>query len=192
MEEFKTWFLVGFDHILNAAALDHILFVLALVVVYKPNMIKQIVILITAFTIGHSITLIISALDLITYDQKVIEFAIPLTIVLTSFNNIVNRKKEIKKSVNSNYVIALVFGLIHGLGFANYLKALLFEGNIVMELFSFNVGIEVAQLIIVFVFLFFSFLGSNYLFKKRENWVLFVSSAIFGISLMLTLNAKFW
>lgn len=192
MEEFKTWFLVGFDHILNVAALDHILFVLALVVVYKPNMIKQIVILITAFTIGHSITLIISALDLITYDQKVIEFAIPLTIVLTSFNNIVNRKKEIKKAVNSNYVIALVFGLVHGLGFANYLKALLFEGNIVMELFSFNVGIEVAQLIIVFVFLFFSFLGSNYLFKKRENWVLFVSSAIFGISLMLTLNAKFW
>ena len=192
MEEFKTWFLVGFDHILNVAALDHILFVLALVVVYKPNMIKQIVILITAFTIGHSITLIISALDLITYDQKVIEFAIPLTIVLTSFNNIVNRKKEIKKAVNSNYVIALVFGLIHGLGFANYLKALLFEGNIVMELFSFNVGVEVAQLIIVFVFLFFSFLGSNYLFKKRENWVLFVSSAIFGISLMLTLNAKFW
>ena len=192
MEEFKTWFLVGFDHILNVAALDHILFVLALVVVYKPNMIKQIVILITAFTIGHSITLIISALDLITYDQKVIEFAIPLTILLTSFNNIVNRKKEIKKAVNSNYVIALVFGLIHGLGFANYLKALLFEGNIVMELFSFNVGIEVAQLIIVFVFLFFSFLGSNYLFKKRENWVLFVSSAIFGISLMLTLNAKFW
>ena len=192
MEEFKTWFLVGFDHILNAAALDHILFVLALVVVYKPNMIKQIVILITAFTIGHSITLIISALDLITYDQKVIEFAIPLTIVLTSFNNIVNRKKEIKKAVNSNYIIALVFGLVHGLGFANYLKALLFEGNIVMELFSFNVGIEVAQLIIVFVFLFFSFLGSNYLFKKRENWVLFVSSAIFGISLMLTLNAKFW
>ena len=192
MEEFKTWFLVWFDHILNVAALDHILFVLALVVVYKPNMIKQIVILITAFTIGHSITLIISALDLITYDQKVIEFAIPLTIVLTSLNNIVNRKREIKKAVNSNYVIALVFGLVHGLGFANYLKALLFEGNIVMELFSFNVGIEVAQLIIVFVFLFCSFLGSNYLFKKRENWVLFVSSVIFGISLMLTLNTKFW
>ena len=192
MEEFKTWFFVGFDHILNAQALDHILFVLALVVVYKPNMIKQIVILITAFTIGHSITLIISALDLITYDQKIIEFAIPLTIVLTSLNNIINRKKEIKKAVTSNYIIALVFGLIHGLGFANYLKAILFEGSIVLELFSFNVGIEAAQLIIVFVFLFCGSLGSNYLFKKRENWVLFVSSAIFGISLMLTLNAKFW
>ena len=161
MEEFKTWFFVGFDHILNAQALDHILFVLALVVVYKPNMIKQIVILITAFTIGHSITLIISALDLITYDQKIIEFAIPLTIVLTSLNNIINRKKEIKKAVTSNYIIALVFGLIHGLGFANYLKAILFEGSIVLELFSFNVGIEAAQLIIVFVFLFCGYLGSN-------------------------------
>ena len=75
---------------------------------------------------------------------------------------------------------------------ANYLKAILFEGSIVLELFSFNVGIEAAQLIIVFVFLFCGYLGSNYLFKKRENWVLFVSSAIFGISLMLTLNAKFW
>lgn len=192
MDEFKTWFLVGFDHILNVAALDHILFVLALVVIYKPKMVKQIVILITAFTIGHSITLIISALDLITYDQKVIEFAIPLTIVLTSLNNIYNRKKDRKKAVTSNYVIALVFGLIHGLGFANYLKALLFDGNIILELFSFNVGIEAAQLVVVFIFLIFSFFGSNYLFKKRENWVLFVSSAIFGISLMLTLNAKFW
>ncbi len=159
MEEFKTWFLVGFDHILNVAALDHILFVLALVVVYKPNMIKQIVILITAFTIGHSITLIISALDLITYDQKVIEFAIPLTIVLTSLNNIVNRKKEMKKAVNSNYVIALVFGLVHGLGFANYLKALFFEGNIVMELFSFKLGIYVAQNKNVFLFFFFILIG---------------------------------
>lgn len=192
MEEFKTWFFVGFDHIINIQALDHILFVLALVVVYKTNMIKQIIILITAFTIGHSITLVISALDLISYDQKIIEFAIPLTIVITSLNNILNRKKEIRKAVTSNYFIALFFGLIHGLGFANYLKAILFEGSVVLELFSFNVGIEVAQLIIVFVFLMFSFLGYNYLFKKRENWVLFVSSAIFGISLMLTLNAKFW
>ena len=190
MDIFKTWFMVGFDHILKA--LDHILFVLALVVIYKPNMIKQIVILITAFTIGHSITLILSALDIINYNQKVIEFAIPLTIVITSLNNILNRKKIITKAMGTNYIIALVFGLIHGLGFANYLKALLFQDNIILELFSFNVGIEAAQLIVVFIFSIISFVGSNYIFKKRENWVFFVSSAIFGISLMLTLNAKFW
>ena len=148
MDIFKTWFMVGFDHILNVQALDHILFVLALVVIYKPNMIKQIVILITAFTIGHSVTLILSALDIINYNQKVIEFAIPLTIVITSLNNILNRKKTITKAMSTNYIIALVFGLIHGLGFANYLKALLFQDNIILELFSFNVGIEAAQLIV--------------------------------------------
>ncbi|MFL3000687.1 MAG: HupE/UreJ family protein [Cytophagales bacterium] len=192
MEEFKIWFSVGFDHILNIQALDHILFVLALVVIYKPTRIKQIVLLITAFTVGHSITLIISALELISYDQKIIEFAIPLTIVITSINNIISRKQDQSKSVGINYFIALIFGLIHGLGFANYLKALLFKGNIILELFSFNVGIEVAQLVVVSAFLIISYLGSNYLFRKRENWVLFVSSVIFGISLMLTLNAKFW
>ena len=192
MDIFKTWFVVGFDHILNVQALDHILFVLALVVIYKPNMIKQIVILITAFTIGHSVTLILSALDIINYNKKVIEFAIPLTIVITSLNNILNRKKTITKAMSTNYIIALVFGLIHGLGFANYLKALLFQDNIILELFSFNVGIEAAQLIVVFIFSIISFVGSNYIFKKRENWVFFVSSAIFGVSLMLTLNAKFW
>tara|TARA_B100000959_G_C14898219_1_gene589684 strand:- start:490 stop:1068 length:579 start_codon:yes stop_codon:yes gene_type:complete len=192
MEEFKTWFSVGFDHILNIQALDHILFVLVLVVIYKPTRIKQIVLLITAFTVGHSITLIISALELISYDQKIIEFAIPLTIVITSISNIISRKQEQSKSVGINYFIALIFGLIHGLGFANYLKALLFKGNIILELFSFNVGIEAAQLVVVSVFLIISYLGSRYLFRKRENWVLFVSSVIFGISLMLTLNAKFW
>tara|TARA_B100001057_G_scaffold198948_1_gene199553 strand:+ start:29132 stop:29710 length:579 start_codon:yes stop_codon:yes gene_type:complete len=192
MDIFKTWFMVGFDHILNIQALDHILFVLALVVVYKPNMIKQIVILITAFTIGHSITLILSALDIINYNQEVIEFAIPLTIVIASLNNILNRKKIITKAMGTNYIIALVFGLIHGLGFANYLKALLFQDNIILELFFFNVGIEAAQLIVVFIFSIISFVGSNYIFKKRENWIFFVSSAIFGVSLMLTLNAKFW
>ena len=192
MEEFKTWFFIGFDHILNYQALDHILFILALVVIYDFSMIKKIIFLITAFTIGHSITLALSALEVISYNQRVIEFAIPLTIVITSLSNIINRKNNSIKFVSANYLIALVFGLIHGLGFANYLKALLFKRNIILELFSFNIGIEVAQIIVVLAFLFLSFFVSKLMFKKRENWVLFVSSAIFGISLMLTLNAKFW
>ena len=192
MDEFKTWFFIGFDHILNYQALDHILFILALVVIYDFSMIKKIIFLITAFTIGHSITLALSALEVISYNQRVIEFAIPLTIVITSLSNIINRKNNSIKFVSANYLIALVFGLIHGLGFANYLKALLFKRNIILELFSFNIGIEVAQIIVVLAFLFLSFFISKLMFKKRENWVLFVSSAIFGISLMLTLNAKFW
>ena len=192
MEEFKTWFFIGFDHIIDVQALDHTLFILALVVAYDSSQIKKIIFLVTAFTIGHSVTLALSALDLISFNQKIIEFSIPLTIFLTALNNIVNRKESKKKFVSSNYIIGLVFGLIHGLGFANYLKALLFKGNIVFELFAFNVGIEIAQIILVFVFLFLSFLFSRFVFSKREDWILFVSALIMGISFMLISNAKFW
>ena len=192
MEEFKTWFFIGFDHIMDIQALDHTLFILALVVAYDSSQIKKIIFLVTAFTIGHSVTLALSALDLISFNQKIIEFSIPLTIFLTALNNIVNRKESKKKFVSSNYIIGLVFGLIHGLGFANYLKALLFKGNIVFELFAFNVGIEIAQIILVFVFLFLSFLFSRFVFSKREDWILFVSALIMGISFMLISNAKFW
>ncbi len=192
MEEFKTWFFIGFDHIIDIQALDHTLFILALVVAYDSSQIKKIIFLVTAFTIGHSVTLALSALELISFNQKIIEFSIPLTIFLTALNNIVNRKESKKKFVSSNYIIGLVFGLIHGLGFANYLKALLFKGNIVFELFAFNVGIEIAQIILVFVFLFLSFLFSRFVFSKREDWILFVSALIMGISFMLISNAKFW
>lgn len=192
MEEFKTWFFIGFDHIMDIQALDHTLFILALVVAYDSSQIKKIIFLITAFTIGHSVTLAISALELISFNQKIIEFSIPLTIFLTALNNIVNRKESKKKFVSSNYIIGLVFGLIHGLGFANYLKALLFKGNVVFELFAFNVGIEIAQIILVFVFLFLSFLFSRFVFSKREDSILFISSIIMGVSLMLISNAKFW
>ena len=192
MEEFKTWFFIGFDHIMDIQALDHTLFILALVVAYDSSQIKKIIFLITAFTIGHSVTLAISALELISFNQKIIEFSIPLTIFLTALNNIVNRKESKKKFVSSNYIIGLVFGLIHGLGFANYLKALLFKGNVIFELFAFNVGIEIAQIILVFVFLFLSFLFSRFVFSKRKDWILFISSLIMGVSLMLISNAKFW
>ncbi|MAC86643.1 MAG: HupE / UreJ protein [Gammaproteobacteria bacterium] len=192
MEEFKTWFFIGFDHIMDIQALDHTLFILALVVAYDSSQIKKIIFLITAFTIGHSVTLALSALELISFNQKIIEFSIPLTIFLTALNNIVNRKESKKKFVSSNYIIGLVFGLIHGLGFANYLKALLFKGNVVFELFAFNVGIEIAQIILVFVFLFLSFLFLRFVFSKREDWILFISSLIMGVSLMLISNAKFW
>ena len=192
MEEFKTWFFIGFDHIMDIQALDHTLFILALVVAYDSSQVKKIIFLVTAFTIGHSVTLALSALELISFNQKIIEFSIPLTIFLTALNNIVNRKESKKKFVSSNYIIGLVFGLIHGLGFANYLKALLFKGNIVFELFAFNVGIEIAQIILVFVFLFLSFLFSRFVFSKREDWILFVSALIMGISFMLISNTKFW
>tara|TARA_B110000495_G_C22726379_1_gene426475 strand:+ start:144 stop:722 length:579 start_codon:yes stop_codon:yes gene_type:complete len=192
MQEFKTWFEIGFDHILNYQALDHILFVFALTIMYEIKMIKKIVILITAFTIGHTITLVLSTLNMINFDQKIIEFSIPLTIAITSINNIISRKKNLNSISNINYFIALFFGLIHGLGFSNYLKALLIGDNILLELFAFNVGVEVGQIIIVIGFLLMSYFISKIFFSKKGEWILFVSSLILGISLTLIINAKFW
>ncbi len=192
MQEFKIWFEIGFDHIINYQALDHILFIVALTVIYDIKMIKKIVILITAFTVGHTLTLILSTLNLIQYDQKIIEFAIPLTIAITAINNIRKRNQALLGGVNSNYYLALFFGLIHGLGFSNYLKALLIGDNILLELFSFNIGVEIGQIIIVLLFLCVSFVFSKIFFSKRNEWILFVSSLILGISLLLSTNAKFW
>ena len=192
MQEFKTWFEIGFDHIINYQALDHILFIVALTVIYDIKMIKKIVILITAFTIGHSLTLILSTLNLIQYDQKIIEFAIPLTIAITAINNIRKRNQASLGGVNPNYYLALFFGLIHGLGFSNYLKALLIGDNILLELFSFNIGVEIGQIVIVLLFLCIGFIFSKIFFSKRNEWILFVSSLILGISLLLIANAKFW
>jgi len=192
MQEFKTWFEIGFDHIINYQALDHILFIVALTVIYNIKMIKKIVILITAFTIGHTLTLILSTLNLIQYDQKIIEFAIPLTIAITAINNIRKRNQASLGGVNPNYYLALFFGLIHGLGFSNYLKALLIGDNILLELFSFNIGVEIGQIVIVLLFLCVGFMFSKIFFSKRNEWILFVSSLILGISLLLIANAKFW
>ena len=192
MQEFKTWFEIGFDHIINYQALDHILFIVVLTVIYDIKMIKKIIILITAFTVGHTLTLILSTLNLIQYDQKIIEFAIPLTIAITAINNIRKRNQALLGGGNLNYYLALFFGLIHGLGFSNYLKALLIGDNILLELFSFNIGVEIGQIVIVLLFLFVGFVFSKIFFSKRNEWILFVSSLILGISLLLITNAKFW
>ncbi len=192
MQEFKTWFEIGFDHIINYQALDHILFIVVLTVIYDIKMIKKIIILITAFTVGHTLTLILSTLNLIQYDQKIIEFAIPLTIAITAINNIRKRNQTLLGGGNLNYYLALFFGLIHGLGFSNYLKALLIGDNILLELFSFNIGVEIGQIVIVLLFLFVGFIFSKIFFSKRNEWILFISSLILGISLLLITNAKFW
>ena len=170
MQEFKTWFEIGFDHIINYQALDHILFIVVLTVIYDIKMIKKIIILITAFTVGHTLTLILSTLNLIQYDQKIIEFAIPLTIAITAINNIRKRNQTLLGRGNLNYYLALFFGLIHGLGFSNYLKALLIGDNILLELFSFNIGVEIGQIVIVLLFLFVGFC-SGFGVKHVINWL---------------------
>ncbi|GAA5040340.1 hypothetical protein GCM10011506_40700 [Marivirga lumbricoides] len=195
MSNFKVYFDLGFEHILDINGYDHILFVLALAAVYLLRDWKKVLILVTAFTIGHSVTLALSTLNYVVIQPEVIEFLIPVTIFITAFANLFKKEKSLKQSGNMqlNYIFALVFGLIHGLGFSNYLKSLLGKNSsIVGELLAFNLGLEVGQIIIVVCFLIISFIFIDLFGMKRRDWVLIISSAIAGIAITLMLETKFW
>jgi len=181
------YFDLGLNHIADFKGYDHILFIITLCAVYIISDWKKILILITAFTFGHSITLILATLDIIHISSAWIEFLIPVTILFTAIANIIQRKESFSSIHHKfKYFMALFFGLIHGLGFSNYLRALLSsEKNLAGPLFSFNLGIEIGQLLIVISFLFLGVLFINILNTKQREWNLVFSGAGLGVSLIL-------
>ncbi len=183
MQDFTIYFRLGTDHILTPDALDHILFVTALCLRYLWQDWKKVVVLVTAFTIGHSLTLALSALDYIHVNTSWIEFLIPLTIVATCVNNLVQHKAEQQKRLPVIYFFALFFGLIHGLAFAGTLLSLEGKEGIIGRLLAFNIGIEAAQLLIVLLVLLLSFLLVRLLKLSRMVWLRGASALILVISL---------
>lgn len=178
---------LGFDHILDPRGYDHILFVVALCAIYLLKDWRKVLILVTAFTIGHSLTLAISSLDIISISASLVETLIPITIVLTCIYNIFKTALKDEKHI-VNYLIALGFGFIHGLGFSNFFKALIDEEeSIVAPLFYFNVGVELGQIIIVVLTLLLSYLIVDLLKVKQKYYNYTVS----GIILMWALTMIF-
>ena len=185
---FSIYLQLGFDHILDIKAYDHVLFVIALCAVYKYDQWKNILILVTAFTIGHSVTLALSALNVVVFDPEIIEFLIPLTILVTALFNVIRKEGDVKR-IMLNYWLALFFGFIHGLGFSNYFKALLGqEESIVMPLFAFNIGVELGQLIVVGLTVLVGVILMKYLQVRQREWNLFVSGAAVGIAIILMIG----
>lgn len=194
MSEFSLYLQLGFQHISDIAGYDHILFIVALCAVYEIRQWKHLLILVTAFTIGHSITLAIATMGVMLIPSRIVEFLIPVTIFLTAvFNTMSQRTLVPGRRVNLNYFLALFFGLIHGMGFSNYLRALLGEEeSILVPLFSFNLGLEIGQLMIVAIILAISYLALNTFRVKLREWTLFVSGAAAGIALILMSETRFW
>jgi len=190
MSLFELYFTLGLQHIADLKGYDHILFILTLCVVYTLKEWKRVLILITAFTIGHSLTLALATLDLIRVDGDVIEFLIPLTIFLTALANVIARKKQVSPLLHYlKYGAALFFGLIHGLGFSNYLRSLLgSENGLVLPLFSFNVGIEAGQIIIVTIIMLLTKVVVDFLHFPRREWHVLLSGAGLGVSLILMIE----
>ena len=188
MGDFGFYLREGFYHITDWKGYDHILFVMALCLPYFLKDWKQVLVLITAFTIGHSVTLALSVFNKILIPSKWIEFLIPITIIITALENLFRNNTQ-PKHVRFRYVAALLFGLIHGLGFSNYLRSMMGKSeNIITQLLAFNIGLELGQLLIVLAVLMISFIFVRLLNIKQREWTVFISGSIFGISLIMALE----
>ncbi len=189
MGNFQLYFDLGFKHIVNIGALDHILFMAAIALRYQMIDWKKLLIIVTAFTIGHSITLALAIFDVIHLPKNWIEFLIAITIIITSFSNLFVKKFAYKTKFPPIYFFALFFGLIHGMGFATEFVAL--EGtsfDAALNLLYANIGIEMGQLLFVFIVLILSFICLNILKFNRREYILFTSGAIFGIALEMAIT----
>ncbi len=194
MSEFQLYFGLGKDHILDPNGYDHILFVIALCALFTIREWKQVLILVTAFTIGHSITLALATLQIIPVNADLIEFLIPVTILITAASNIFrNTEGPTGASLRLNYLYATFFGLIHGMGFSNYLRSILGrDESIITQLLAFNLGLELGQIIIVGLFLVLGFILVDIFGVNRRDWKIVVSSAVAGVAIMLIKDKVFW
>jgi HupE / UreJ protein len=189
MSEFQAYLQLGFDHITDPNGYDHILFVVALCAIYSFQDWRKVLILITAFTVGHSVTLALATLQLITYRSDIIELLIPITIFITALSNYWQNKAGENQTPRLRYGLAVCFGLIHGMGFSNYLRSLLGEAqNILTPLFAFNLGLEIGQLVIVAIAIAVATVAVNLLNVKRFTWNHLVSGIVAGMALSLILG----
>lgn len=176
-------------HIADLKAYDHILFLVVLFGGYELKDWRKVLILITSFTFGHSITLIMSVLEVVKVNVPVVEFLIPCTILITALYNLITLGSRKKKSLWLNFSMALLFGLIHGLGFSVLLKSLLGSMlNATWPLIAFNLGIEAGQLLIISVIFILTLIAIKLVKIKSETWSFFLSSAAFGIALIMALE----
>lgn len=186
MSQFIVYLQLGFEHISDLKGYDHILFIISLCAIYTLSDWKKVAWMITAFTLGHSVTLALAALKIMVFNPLWIEFLIPLTIFLTCLGNVRNERGLKNKIELFRYVLVLFFGFIHGMGFSNFFNALMGNGqSILLPLFSFNLGLEAGQLMIVLVFLGIQSLVHRLFVVPRKTWIAFISGGGAGISLIL-------
>lgn len=181
MQEFSLYFRIGMEHILSFEGLDHLLFIVALSAVFQFQDWKRVVVLITAFTIGHSLTLALATLGWIVAPSYWIELLIPLTIITTSISNLF----KTKSNLTIHYFFALFFGLIHGMGFSSSLRAMLGGKSLLLPLLGFNLGLELGQVVVVFLFLILSLIFVKLMSVSPRDWKMVVSSIILGAACMM-------
>lgn len=183
---FEAYFHLGWDHIVSWVAVDHLVFILTLTLQKNWSHWRSLALLATAFTLGHSITLALATLQWVAFDSSIIEFLIPTTIALSCFLHGIQR---IPKGLL--YGLTAVFGLVHGLGFSNFLRQTLgAEESLIWPLFSFNIGLEAGQLVVLtFLVVAKSLIARKWNEKKTDTYI---NGMCLGMALLLMLQTKFW
>lgn len=193
MNQFKLYLELGFQHISDINGIDHMLFIAALCLKYNWKQWKTLLWLVTAFTVGHSLTLALSVWEVVNIPVKYIEFLIPVTILATALTNLLFVKEKKQKRWSLIYFFTLFFGLIHGLGFSNYLKSLLGkETSILMPLGAFNIGLEVGQLFIVLALLLFSSIALGILKIQKTSYITWISGGISFLAIEMIVQRFPW
>ncbi len=188
MSEFNLWFVTGLEHILDLKGYDHILYIIALSIIFSRRHWEQLLWLVTAFTLGHSLTLALSVSNLIRMPQSIVEIWIALTILISCIWNLKDLKSE-NAGMKTRYVTAAVFGCIHGLGFSYLLKSMLgHEESILFPLLSFNLGLEVGQLLILALVIFAKSFFEEFLPKKQKLFTTTITFVILLLSLYMLVN----
>lgn len=195
MSEFWIYFEIGIRHVITINAFDHILFLIALAVPYTFKDWKRVLILVSLFTIGHTAALLLSVFGVVLVKVNLIEFLIPITILITALFHLFTAGKSHKKeSLGTIGFITLFFGIIHGLGFATYFKSII-SGTIndkLLPLLEFATGIEAAQIIIVLIALLVSYCVQTLFRFSKKDWTLVMASFVIGVVLPMIIDSKIW
>ena len=195
MSEFMLYLNVGLKHVLDINAYDHVLFLTALVVPYHFKDWKKIITLVSVFTLGHTLALVLAVFELVKINVTLVEFLIPITILCTAVYNLFQSGKgKNTASISATVFITLFFGIIHGLGFSNYFNSILAgtPSDKIIPMLQFAVGIEIAQLAVVVTVLLASFIIQYFIRNSKRNWILITSSIIIGVVIPMLIESEIW
>lgn len=195
MSEFWLYFKVGLNHVLDIHAYDHVLFLIALMVPYAFKDWKRVLILVSLFTLGHTLSLFLAVFGVVNINPAYVEFLIPITIFVTAVFHLFTAGKSSKtESISFVAIVTLFFGIIHGLGFSNYFKTILpgSASDKLLPLLEFALGIEAAQLIVVLVILILAYIVQTFFRFSKRDWALVMSAFIIGVVVPMIIESEIW
>ena len=195
MSEFWLYFKLGLHHVLDINGYDHVLFLIALMVPYAFKDWKRVLLLVTLFTVGHTLSLILSVFGVVYINPTLVEFLIPITILVTAVFHLFTAGKSSKnESISFVAIVTLFFGIIHGLGFSSYFKSILpgDASDKLLPLLEFALGIEAAQILVVFVVLILSYIVQTFFRFSKRDWALVMSALIIEVVLLMIIESEIW